>query len=230
VSQPPWLLDVAWLRRLRYGVDGLGRMRSWSEVAQIAGIEEKYAGRLVRGNILPAQTLVIDPRELEPELKPLMDDAAVAAWQQDPRCLCGCGQITNRENNTRAKVPRGAHRLWVTGHMNRMPWLRELHAENGRRFDTYMRMSETQRRRSIDTLILGGRGGLLDEYLQRTGTQISDFADKVGLGRTLIIRLRTGHHRSVDILTFAKIMNGIGEPMGRHAIRILREVTRNKTA
>jgi hypothetical protein len=76
----------------------------------------------------------------------------------------------------------------------------------------------------IDILILGGEDGLLDDYLSVKGILVDDFAIRIGLARSEVIAVRTGQLRSLDILTFAKIMTEIGEPLGRHAKKMLRQV------
>lgn len=119
---------------LKNGVDRGGKARTWVEVAQITGFSNAYVGRLGRGvryRPRPLPVLLIDPREYDTDLSDLTDEQ-VAAWQAKPYCLCGCGGATLQElrNDASAKVPQGAHRLFLRNHWRRLPRYRDIWVAN----------------------------------------------------------------------------------------------------
>jgi hypothetical protein len=220
-----WLLDVDYLRRLRAGADRDGQMRSWREVAAIAQRSVGYVHQLCNGTQVPREVTVIDPRDIDPELKPFLDDDAVAAWQADPRCLCGCGVPSRREANSGAVVPRGAWRLYAQGHANRMPAARERHVARNREMSRRAAQSATQRSKALNSWFLSD---MVDEYLTRTRQTSIDLAQRAHMAPSHVRAIRRGRSERVNPLTFGKLLAAMDEPMRPEIAAVYREWARTQ--
>lgn len=204
----------AQVQSLRDGADQDGAPRSWEEVAAITKLTPNYLRAMYAcGSAykLPADVTIIDPRDFEPKLADLMDDAAVQAWQGDPRCVCGCGTTTRREVGTKARVPRGAHRLWHAGHYSRMEWVKEFHAQRNRAPEFRKANSERQRAESILTGVLAE---IIDEWLaadpERT---VDELAAAAYMAVSHVRAIRGGGHKRVKLFTHARLLAAMDEPM-----------------
>lgn len=179
----------------------------------MVGLTTHHVRRVAIGRpaALPAQ-LRIDPRDFIADLKEVLyDDDAVAAWNDDPHCLCGCGEATLQEGGNNGKVPYGAFRLFRGSHEKRMSWVRYrqliLNADPDRR----RRNSRTQRAANVSTVIIGS---LITDWRNavegRTYMQVSEESGVAEAHvRDIVHMIRPRIQKS----TAARLLAVIGEPM-----------------
>jgi hypothetical protein len=208
----PTRRDPQVLRDLRAGLDRGGEPRTWREVAEIAGITAPYANRVATGKMarLPP-VLWIDPRDIIPEFADRLSDEDVLVWNEDPRCLCGCGEATLQEGGNKGKVPYGAFRLFRGAHEKRMPWARIRIGDQNRELERRRRIALAKRAQNVATPIIAG---LLDEWRIRNNTRgFGALSVASHLAPNHLRDIANGRHERIRKRTAAKILAALDEPM-----------------
>lgn len=204
--------DIQRLKDLRAGLDRGGAGRTWAEVAAIVGLSEHYTSQIAKHGryIEPSYRVRIDPRDVQPQLKTLMDDAQVQAWQRHPHCLCGCAQPTRVEDSASALVPRGANRLYLAGHQQRMPWYRV--AASNRSLTIEQRLAHAVQQRQL-TIDAGMLRDLVHEWLVLHNKTADDLARLAHLAPSHVREIRTGAFTRVKPFTVGKLLAAMKQPM-----------------
>lgn len=200
------------MRDLKAGLDRGGPTRTWDEVAAIVGVSTAYARRVAEGKLAAKPPVVwIDPREIVAQLSDRLDDEAVLAWNEDPRCLCGCGQECLQETGHHAKVPYGAYRLYRGAHEKRMPWIKIVVKDRNREIQRCRALGMARRAENVNAAIIAG---LLNEWKIRSGRGgFTSLARIAGLSPSHLRDIASGRNQRMHKLTAAKILIALGEPL-----------------
>lgn len=197
------------IRVLREGEDRNWHRRTWAEVAAETGYSASYLSKHFRGWTPPVQRpLVIDPREYEPALKDLTDEE-VRAWQENPTCLCGCGEATQIESGADCRVPRGAPRLFRRNHFRKLDFYKE-HWRAANR--TPERIATIRATHAAHMEVAAEVRETIYVWVHAEPARtIAELAELTGLTQNRLHGI--GQRKFVKRLTAARIYAAIGEPM-----------------
>lgn len=209
--------------------DDDGIKRSWAQIGDMLGYNASYlsavAGHRVNKRI--ATLLTIDPRQYLPELVDTMSDDDVADWNADPYCLCGCEEATQREHSNKARVPRGAPRLFFGSHFARrnarQGLLLTLH-------DPEIRRRANNQRRALHQVNAAVLSELLLEWRSSApGRSFPQLALTSGVSQANIYRYANAGGW-IEKSTMARLLVAIGEPLRPELASALEEWSKNKPA
>lgn len=204
--------DREHLNHLKAGLDRGGEPRTWQEVGELAGVTAAYARRVANGKLShPPAVVWIDPRDIIPQFADLLSDGDVLEWNDDPRCLCGCGETTLQERGNTGKVPYGAFRLFRGGHEKRMPWVSIPFRDRNREPERARRIGLARRARNVKAGMIADQ---LNEWKAITGVRTFDtLAASVGLAPNHVRDIAGGRLERIEKKTAGRILAALGEPM-----------------
>jgi hypothetical protein len=209
--------------------DGDGVKKSWAQIGKMLGYNPSYLAGIASGkprsNI--ATLVEVDPRDYLSDLVPAMTDADVAAWNAAPYCLCGCREPTKREHSNRARVPRGAPRLFHRAHFARGEDAREASRAKLRDPQVRRRVTATRRaRRRVQSGILGEL--LLEWRAAEPGRSFPQLAELSGVRQAYLYRYARDTGGWVDRSTMARLFVAIGEPLRPELAEALERWAKNQ--
>ncbi len=215
-------LDPQHLQDLKAGLDRDGETRTWAEVAQLLGLSTPYVRRVGSGRMARKPAVVwIDPRDIIPQFATTMTDEFVLAWNEDPRCLCGCGEESFQECGNKGKVPYGAYRLFRGAHEKRMPWIRIRIVDANKEALRRKRLGLARRKENVQAGIIVD---LLNEWkIVNDKRGFTDLGTRAHLAPNHLRDIAAGRHERIQKKTAAKILAALGEPMRPEIFSIYKE-------
>ncbi len=194
---------------MKNGDDRAGRERTWPEVAAVFDLSVGYVRGLATGTYkMPQDVPVYDPRDVQPELRDILSDADVAAWQANPLCLCGCGAEVKRESSRVARAPHGGWRMFVGSHVHRMPWVRDHLARHSADPVSRQKVKDTKAAMTIDARVLAED---IREWKVLTGETYKELAQRCHINVSHISSIVHGRIPRVSRLTAGKLLVGMGQ-------------------